>query len=155
MAARIAHYITLIQDRLPNGAIYRVRGSVDFMKDTLNCDDLYMSVPFLYRYSAYSQDTSYLDDAAKQILLYKEYLYMPDQQLMSHIYDFKTDWPTLIPWGHGNGWVLFSLTELLGALPERHEKREAMVAFYRELCAGYLRLQGVNWQRYFNQLYEG
>ncbi|MEC0229905.1 glycoside hydrolase family 88/105 protein [Paenibacillus alba] len=144
VAARIADYITRVQDRLPNGALYRVRGSVDFMKDTLWCDDLYMSVPFLYRYSAYSKDASYMDDAAKQILLYKDYLYMPNQQIMSHIYDFKTDRPTLIPWGRGNGWVLFSLAELLGALPEKHEKREALLAFYRQLCDGYLRLQGVN-----------
>ncbi|MBP1966723.1 glycoside hydrolase family 88/105 protein [Paenibacillus aceris] len=144
VAARIADYITHVQDRLPNGALYRVRGSVDFMKDTLWCDDLYMSIPFLYRYSAYAQDASYMDDAANQILLYKKYLYMPEQQIMSHIYDFKTNRPTLIPWGRGNGWVLFSLAELLGALPEKHEKREALLAFYRELCEGFLQLQGIN-----------
>ncbi|MDR6880708.1 glycoside hydrolase family 88 protein [Bacillus sp. 3255] len=142
VAARIAAYIARVQDRLPNGALYRVRGSVDFMKDTLWCDDLYMSVPFLYRYSAYAQDASYMEDAVKQILLYKEYLYMPDQQIMSHVYDFKSDRPTLVPWGRGNGWVLFSLAELLGALPQEHAHREALLVFYRELCEGYLRLQG-------------
>lgn len=143
VAARIADYITHVQDRLPNGALYRVRGSVDFMKDTLWCDDLYMSVPFLYRYSAYTQDASYMNDAAKQILLYKEYLYMPEQQIMSHVYDFKTERPTLVAWGRGNGWVLFSLAELLCSLPEEHEHREPLLAFYRELCQGYLRLQGI------------
>ncbi|TVY11003.1 glycoside hydrolase family 88/105 protein [Paenibacillus cremeus] len=144
VAARIADYITRVQDRLPNGALYRVRGSVDFMKDTLWCDDLYMSVPFLCRYSALTGDPSYINDAANQILLYKDYLYMPELQIMSHVYDFKTDRPTEMPWGRGNGWVLFSLAELLGAFPETHEHRETLLAFYRELCAGYLRLQGTN-----------
>ncbi|WP_248924243.1 glycoside hydrolase family 88/105 protein [Paenibacillus hamazuiensis] len=144
VAARIADYITRVQDRLESGALYRVRGSVDFMKDTLWCDDLYMSVPFLCRYSALTGDPAYINDAARQIVLYKQYLYMPDKQIMSHVYDFKTDRPTEMPWGRGNGWVLFSLAELLGALPEEHEHREALLAFYRELCEGYLRLQGAS-----------
>jgi unsaturated rhamnogalacturonyl hydrolase len=144
VAARIAEYITKVQDRLPNGALYRVRGSVDFMKDTLWCDDLYMSVPFLYRYAAFAQDKTYLDDAARQIVLYKELLYLPEQQILSHVYDLKTDRPTEVAWGRGNGWVLFSLAELLTVLPAEHEHREALLAFYRELCEGYLRLQGKN-----------
>ncbi|UJF34898.1 glycoside hydrolase family 88/105 protein [Paenibacillus hexagrammi] len=141
-AARIADYMAHVQDRLPSGALYRVRGSVDFMKDTLWCDDLYMSVPFLCRYSAFAQDDAYLNDAVRQILLYKEYLYMPEQQIMSHVYDFKSNRPTLVPWGRGNGWVLFSLAELLDALPAKHEQREQLLIFYRQLCEGYLRLQG-------------
>ncbi|WP_438444515.1 glycoside hydrolase family 88/105 protein [Gorillibacterium sp. sgz5001074] len=142
VAARIAEYISRIQDRRPDGALYRVRGSVDFMQDTLWCDDLYMSVPFLCRYTGLTGDPAYLDDAANQMLLYKKYLYMPEQQIMSHIYDFKTDRQTEVAWGRGNGWVLFSLAELLTVLPIGHGLREELLVFFRELCEGYLRLQG-------------
>jgi len=144
VAGRIAHYITQVQDRLADGALYRVRGSVDFMKDTLWCDDLYMSVPFMCRYYDLTQDKGILDDAAKQMLLYKKYLYMPELQIMSHVYDFKFNKQTEVPWGRGNGWVLFSLAELLLTLPEEHDRRGELLAFFCELCAGYLRLQGTN-----------
>lgn len=144
VASRIADYISRVQDRRSDGALYRVRGSVDFMKDTMWCDDLYMSIPFLCRYAALTGDPSYRDDAAKQILLYKDYLYMPELQIMSHIYDFKTDRQTEVAWGRGNGWVLFSLAELLTVLPEDHGQRPELLRFFGELCEGHLRLQGVN-----------
>jgi rhamnogalacturonyl hydrolase YesR len=69
---------------------------------------------------------------------------MPEQEIMSHVYDFKVNKPTEVPWGRGNGWVLFSLAELLNTMQEEHERRPALLAFYRELCAGYARLQGRN-----------
>ncbi|WP_426446825.1 glycoside hydrolase family 88/105 protein [Paenibacillus sp. S-38] len=141
-ADRIAHYISEVQDRRPDGALFRVHGSTDFMQDTMWCDDLYMSVPFLCRYAGLTGDTRYLDDAARQFLLYKKYMYMPDLQIMSHVYDFKFDKPNGIPWGRGNGWVLFSLTELLAVLPENHPQRSDLLEFFRELSAGYLKLQG-------------
>ncbi|MFC3340843.1 glycoside hydrolase family 105 protein [Paenibacillus abyssi] len=141
-ADRIADYISRIQDRLPDGALYRAHGSTDMMKDTMWCDDLYMSTPFLCRYYQLTGDRTYLDDAARQFLLYKKYLFMPEHGYMSHIYDFKFGKQTGIPWGRGNGWVLFSLTELLAVLPQEHELKEELLAFFRELCEGYLRLQG-------------
>lgn len=142
-AYRIARYISAKQDRLPDGALYRVRGSTDFMQHTMWCDDLYMSTPFLTRYYELTGDEAYLDDAAAQFLLYKKYLYMPDQAIMSHVYDFKFGKPNGVPWGRGNGWALFSLAELLEAMPETHARRAELLAFYRSLCAGYLALQGV------------
>ncbi|MFC0215637.1 glycoside hydrolase family 105 protein [Paenibacillus chartarius] len=141
-AERIADYIGNRQDRLPDGALYRVRGSVDFMANTMWCDDLYMSVPFLCRYYELTGDTATLDDAVRQILLYKQYLYMPGLQIMSHVYDLKNGKQTEVAWGRGNGWVLFSLAELLQTLPEEHEERPALLVFFRDLCEGYLRLQG-------------
>jgi rhamnogalacturonyl hydrolase YesR len=144
VADRIAHYISHVQDRQPDGALYRVRGTTDFMKDTVWCDDLYMSVPFLCRYFELTGDASYLDDAAKQFLLYRKRMFMPDRQIMHHVYDYKFDKPNGVPWGRGNGWVLFSLTELLAVMPQSHERYGEIVSFFRELCEGYLRLQDEN-----------
>ncbi|PZD94514.1 hypothetical protein DNH61_18795 [Paenibacillus sambharensis] len=140
-ADRIAGYISRRQDRLPDGALYRVRGSTDFMQHTMWCDDLYMSVPFLTRYAGLTGDPSYLDDAAKQFRLYRRYLFLPEQKIMSHVYDFKFGRATGVPWGRGNGWVLFSLAELLAAMPVEHQDRGWLEGFFRELCEGYLPLQ--------------
>ncbi|WJH34378.1 glycoside hydrolase family 88 protein [Paenibacillus sp. CC-CFT747] len=141
-AARIARYITEEQDRMPDGTLYRVRGTTDFMKDTVWCDDLYMSTPFLSKYSRLTGEASYLDDAAEQFLLYRSRLFMPDRQIMHHVYDAKFGKGNGVPWGRGNGWVLFSLTELLALMPQEHKRRQEILSFFRELCEGYLRLQG-------------
>ncbi|MEI7027113.1 glycoside hydrolase family 88/105 protein [Paenibacillus sp. y28] len=141
---RIASYIRHEQDRLADGALYRVRGSADFMERTMWCDDLYMSVPFLCRYYVRTGNEEALLDAARQFKLYKSYLFMPDQSIMHHVYDFKFNKPNTVPWGRGNGWVLFSLTELLTVMPQKHELRGELLQFYRELCGGYLALQGGN-----------
>ncbi|QAY65054.1 glycoside hydrolase family 88/105 protein [Paenibacillus protaetiae] len=143
-AAHIALYISRKQDRLEDGALYRVRGTTDFMADTMWCDDLYMSTPFLCKYYERTGETAYLDDAAQQFLLYRKRLFMPEHQIMHHVYDLKFGKPNGVAWGRGNGWVLFSLTELLAVMPHTHRLYPPILAFFRELCEGYLRLQGAN-----------
>ncbi|WP_315796436.1 glycoside hydrolase family 88/105 protein [Paenibacillus sp. BIC5C1] len=152
-ADRIAGYITDEQERLDDGAFYRVRGSGEMRQETMWCDDLYMSTPFLMRYGQLTGDTSYWDDAINQFLMFRKYLYIPEQQIMSHVYDFVRGRATGIPWGRGNGWVLFSLTELLSILPSDHVKRPELLNFYRDLCQGYLALQGENglWHQVLNR----
>jgi rhamnogalacturonyl hydrolase YesR len=48
---------------------------------------------------------------------------------------------TRVPWGRGNGWVIFSLSELLAVLPGNHDLRPAVLGMFREVCEGYLALQ--------------
>jgi unsaturated rhamnogalacturonyl hydrolase len=144
VADDIADYIANKQDRLPNQALYRRFGSVEFMKDTVWCDDLYMSTPFLCRYYEETGDSVYLDDAVNQFLRYRELLFIPEINIMSHVYDFKFNTATGVPWGRGNGWVLFSLSELLAVLPQNHSQRDELLSFFGELSKGYLALQGKN-----------
>ncbi|WP_426451777.1 glycoside hydrolase family 88/105 protein [Paenibacillus sp. S-38] len=143
-ADRIAEYITREQDRLPNGMLYRRRGHSQLMHGTVWCDDLYMSTPFLCRYYELTGDEAYLTDAANQFLRYKELLFMPERRIMHHVYNLRFGKPNTVPWGRGNGWVLFSLTELLETMPEGHAKRGEILSFYRELCSGYAALQDEN-----------
>ena len=144
VAGDIAHYISKVQHRLSDQTLYRKFGSVQLMMDTIWCDDLYMSTPFLCRYYKKTGDRRYIDDAANQFLLFKKYLFISEKQMMSHVYDFKFNSATEVPWGRGNGWVIFSLAELLEMLPEDHEHKEQLLSFYCELAAGYKKLQGVN-----------
>lgn len=141
IADRIAEYMTHSQARRPDGAFYRI-GPAGFPDATLWADDLYMSVPFLCRYSKWSGSAAYLDDAVNQFIQFKKYLYQPDQKILSHVYDFKFLTSTGMAWGRGNGWVFFSLTELLEVLPENHKDRAFLISYYRDLADGYMKLQG-------------
>jgi rhamnogalacturonyl hydrolase YesR len=140
----IARYIMEEQDRMPDGALYRKAGVSISMRNTMWCDDMYMSVPFLCRYAELSGNPAYVDEAARQLLLYKNYLYMPDRQIMSHVFNVSENRQSGTAWGRGNGWVFFSLAVLLSVLPQDHRDYPAVLAFYRELAEGYLRLQGAH-----------
>ncbi|OPH56312.1 glycosyl hydrolase [Paenibacillus ferrarius] len=140
IAERIADFILHRLERKEDGAFYRICKD-EYSENTMWADDLYMSTPFLCRYAGITGSSEALDEAAKQFLLFRKYLYMPDQQIMSHVFDFKYQKPTGIPWGRGNGWTLFSLTEVLEVLPSEHLNRAALVEFFNELCEGYVELQ--------------
>lgn len=141
IADLVGDYISNKQDRFDDGAFQRHRLMHAFHNDTMWADDLYMSVPFLCRYYQLTGDRRYIDDAANQFFGFKKRLYMPEQKLMSHVYDIRREMATGVPWGRGNGWPLFSLSELLEVLPENHEKRDDLIAFFRELCEGIVALQ--------------
>lgn len=141
VADYVAHYISSKQARLEDGTFFRKHMMHAFHEDTMWADDLYMSIPFLVRYYQLTGDERYIDDCARQVLGFKKWLYMPEQHIMAHVYDFKAGAHTGVPWGRGNGWTAFSIAELLEVLPEGHALRGEVLAFFRELCAGYLRLQ--------------
>ena len=141
VADYVGDYIYNHQSRLEDGTFFRKEMMHHFHNMTMWADDLYMSVPFLVRYSQFTGDQKYLDDAANQFFGFKKRLFMPEEKIMSHVYDFKYDSKTNVPWGRGNGWVVFSMTELLEILPEDHPKRNDLIEFLNTLCEGYLALQ--------------
>jgi len=141
IADYIADFIKSKLDRLPDGAFYRINSEMLLMNQTLWADDLYMSVPSLCRYYKLTGRREFIDDAARQLILYHKYLYRPDKKIMSHVYDVKHRKATEVSWGRGNGWVAFSYSELLAFLPEDHELREQLLENFNKLCEGYLALQ--------------
>ncbi len=133
----ISDYIEACQPRLEGGAFYRKNQLHSFHNETVWLDDLYMSVPFLCRRYRITGENKYLADAANQFRQYKKLLYMEDRRLMSHVYDLRHGLRNGIPWGRGNGWTVFSLSELLMAMPKDWPERNEMDGFFKELCAGY------------------
>ena len=151
LAAVIADYIENKQERKEDGSFYR--GNVGFYyENTMWADDLYMSTPFLARYYKITGMQTYLDDAAKQFLNFKKYLFMEEIKLMSHVYDFKHDIPNRIPWGRGNGWPLFSLSELLERMPLNHANRDEILRFFCEYTEGIISVQSESglWRQVLN-----
>ena len=141
VADYVGDYIYNHQSRLEDGTFFRKEMMHHFHNMTMWADDLYMSVPFLVRYSQFTGDQKYLDDAANQFFGFKKRLFMPEEKIMSHVYDFKYYSKTNFPFVLGNGWVVFSMTELLEVLPEDHPKRNDLIEFLNTLCEGYLALQ--------------
>ena len=141
VADYVADFITNKQDRLPDGTFCRRKMMHIFHQNTMWADDLYMSVPFLCRYYELTGDRKYLDDAARQFEGFKKRLFIPSLKIMSHIYDLGRDKATQVPWGRGNGWTIFSLSELLAVLPTDHPKRAMLLDFFRDFCQGILPLQ--------------
>lgn len=150
VADDIAQYLRSGVTRTPEGAFFR-----DESSDVCDmwADDLYMSVPFLVRYAALSGDTSFLDDAARQFLIYKDYLYMKDAALFSHVYDFRRGAMSRVPWGRGNGWALFSLSELMMRLPENHALYTELAALYKDFAGGVMACQDKSgmWHQVLNE----
>lgn len=141
VADYVGDYISNHQSRLEDGCFFRKEQMHHFHNMTMWADDLYMSVPFLSRYYEFTGDIKYADDAANQFFGFKERLFIPEKNIMSHVYDFKYDTKTNVPWGRGNGWVVFSMTELLAVLPDDHPKKAGLIEMLNTLCEGYLALQ--------------
>ena len=132
----VSDYILNRQERLSDGIMYREKyGTISEL--TIWADDTYMSLPFLCRMYEYTGDEKYLNEITTQILLFAEYLYMPEKKLMSHIYSVKYEKKTGLHWGRGNGWVLFTLTEILRVLPKEHEKYNEILSLFNNLSDGF------------------
>lgn len=138
---RIADYILHTQERREDGAFYR-RQLGTFNENTLWADDLYMSTPFLMRWWHHGGQQECLEECVSQFLLFRSYLYHPHNRLMSHVYNFNCGAPTGVHWGRGNGWVMFSLSELLEYLPKEHPKREELLGFFNDFALGLVERQG-------------
>ncbi|MBQ8816753.1 MAG: glycoside hydrolase family 88 protein [Lachnospiraceae bacterium] len=91
--------------RFEDGTYYRL--------DTMWADDLYMSCPFLVRMGRLTGDKTWFEKAAKQLAGFKKRLYMEDEHLFSHIFFPHTGLANRVPWGRGNGWVMWTLSEFL------------------------------------------
>lgn len=152
IAERIADFIRNGLERREDGAFYRICAG-EYSERSMWADDLYMSTPFMLRYYELTGDRALLDDAMRQFTLYRTYLYMPEQRLMSHVYDFKYGTATRIPWGRGNGWTVFSLSEVLELAPQDHPLRGELLAMFNELCAGYAEVQAESglWRQVLNE----
>ena len=95
---KIADYIANRQIRKEDGAF--CRGD-----ETIWVDDLYMGNQFLAKYYNLTGKRSYIDDAARQFLLYKSICICLNTGLCP-IYDLKYNTPTFAP-GAGKRMALF------------------------------------------------
>lgn len=109
--------------------------------ETMWADDTFMSCPFLVRMGNITGEKKYYDDCLTQVRGFKKRLYMQDKHVFSHIYFTGDRQANRIPWGRGNGWVLFTLSELLQWLPGDYSGRKEIEELFAEFADGLKELQ--------------
>jgi unsaturated rhamnogalacturonyl hydrolase len=141
--ARIADWIVHRQDRLPDGLLWRSHsdgGAKAWKPGTVWMDDLYMACPFLVRWSRYTGDNRYLDDAAHQIIEMAALLQDADG-VWFHAYFVNEQKHSPFKWGRANGWGVVASVEVLSAMPENDPLRPKLLDILRRQLAGIKRLQ--------------
>lgn len=141
IADRIREFIVHKLPKLEDGTFYRPSAG-SHGTATIWADDLYMSTPFLRCLYDITGDIEVLKLAAGQFLKFSSYLFMPEAGVFSHVYDLSRKCATGIPWGRGNGWVLFSLAYFLDGLTEEAENYNDLMKLFLTLSHSYRKLQG-------------
>lgn len=143
VAERIADWIAEKQDRLPDGTFWRPNAADDTHQwpvGTVWADDLYMSCPFLVRWSAYTHNGKFLTDAAHQILGMSARLQDRDG-LWFHAYNVPRHEHAPFKWGRANGWAMVATAEVLSAMSVDHPDRPRLLEVFRRHVNGALQVQ--------------
>lgn len=97
-------------------------------------DDVWMVGSLQAQAYRSTQDTLYLDRAARMTDTYLERLQQPNG-----LFHHGPEAPFF--WGRGNGWVAAGLAELLSELPEGHPRHASILAGYRRMMDALLLYQ--------------
>lgn len=130
---RWVDYISHQQFRLDDGLLARHRPQVA----SVWADDCYMSIPALAQAGQF-------DDAAKQMLGFRDHLYQPATGLFTHGQNLNQPLNPIFYWARANGWATMSLVELLDVLPQNHPARPALLKLLQEHLRALISLQGTN-----------
>jgi len=134
---RFAKFVREEECRLEDGTLARPIPR----EYTVWSDDLYMSVPFMARYAALTDDTEMMDDAVFQLLRYFDILFDEEKGLYFHCYFTELETCGVAHWGRANGWVIVATVELLTLLPEDHPHRDQLIANLEKHIQGLARHQ--------------
>lgn len=120
---------------------------------TMWADDFYMSMPFLAKLYKEMGDETALQDIHCQIRGFKERLYMPEEKIFSHIYFLEKGEKNRVPWGRGNGWIAFGLSEALMNIPKESDAYKEGVNLIREFAEGLVNVQDESgmWHQVLNR----
>lgn len=134
---RYVDYVMKKQFRLADGTFARNRP----YRNSVWLDDMFMGIPCLAWYGKANGATAYLNEAARQILLFKERMWVANKQLFRHGWVESMQPHPAFFWGRANGWALLSMCEVLDALPDSHPLRAEIAALFGEHVAGLAALQ--------------
>ncbi len=134
-------YMLNEQLRLPDGTLARETP----FKYTLWVDDMFMGIPFLLNMSSYAKTEKekqlFLNDAAKQIILFYNRLYDPAVNLYRHAWYSEHPETKLPYWSRGNGWGIWAASEALLYLPKTHPLYKEILSIYRSHICGIVKCQ--------------
>lgn len=130
-------YIMNKEYRLADGIFARNRPQ----HNTVWLDDMYMSIPAIAKMGKYSGDLKYFDEAVKQIMLFKQRMWLPEKKLFRHGWVESMNPHPAFHWARANGWAILTLTEVLDVLPENYKGRPEIMQLYQDHIEGIAALQ--------------
>ena len=134
---RYIDYIMNKEYRLADGIFGRNRPC----HNTVWLDDMYMAIPAIAYMGKYTGDTKYYDEAVKQILLFKQRMWLPEKKLFRHGWVEDMQPHPAFHWARANGWAILTLCDVLDALPENYKGRNEILKLYQEHVQGLVALQ--------------
>ncbi len=129
---RFIDYISTKQQRLSDGTLARSRPQ----PDSLWLDDLYMSVPALAEMGRLTGESSYFDDAVKQMRQFSQRMFNRNKGLYMHGWVQGMEIHPEFHWARANGWAILAASDLLDVLPENHPARPQMLELLRAHLKG-------------------
>jgi rhamnogalacturonyl hydrolase YesR len=100
-------------------------------------DDMYMVGSLQVQAYKSTNNTVYLDRAARTLKVYCDRLQKPNG-----LFHHRSDAPFY--WGRGNGWAAAAMTEVLLVLPEDHEYFKDILHAYRRMMEALMNMQGAD-----------
>jgi unsaturated rhamnogalacturonyl hydrolase len=105
-------------------------------------DGLYMAEPFYAEYALRRNDTTAMNDVARQFLLIARHLRDPKTGLYYHAWDsaHQQPWADSVTglsrnfWGRAVGWYLMALVDVLDYLPKAHRDRPELIRITQRLA---------------------
>lgn len=137
------HFIMHEEYRLDNGLLARLRPN----KNSVWLDDMYMGVPAIAYMAKLIEDQDsrkarkYYDEAARQIELFKDILWVPEKKLFRHGWIKEMEEHPSFHWGRANGWALVAICDVLDVLPENHPERNEIMELFKTHLKGLVALQ--------------
>lgn len=123
------NYIMYHQYRLLDGTFARKRPQLN----TVWLDDMFMGIPPLAWYARIASDNqqNYVTEAARQVLQFKEKMWVPEKGLFRHGWvEGMQEHPSFF-WGRANGWALLAMCEVLDILPDNYPQRSEIMKTLR------------------------
>ena len=133
-----ADYIMNKEFRLEDGTLARNRPQ----RNTVWLDDMFMGIPALAWYGKLTGDKKYYDEAVRQIMLFKDKMWVPEKKLFRHGWVQEMIEHPSFHWGRANGWAILTMCDVLDALPEDYPGRAAVLDLFRSHASGLAALQG-------------
>lgn len=125
------------EHRLADGTLARNRPD----KNSVWLDDMYMGIPALAYYGAYSGDKTYSREASTQIMLFKSRMWVPESKLFRHGWIEAMQYHPAFFWGRANGWAVLTMCDVLDVLPADDPDRAAIVDLLKQHIEGLAKLQ--------------
>lgn len=136
----IDNYMDFIMNkeyRLADGIFGRMRPH----KNSVWLDDMFMAIPAIVNMGKLTGDSKYYDEAVRQILLFKQRMWVPEKKLFRHGWvEGMVDHPAFY-WGRANGWAILTMSEVLDVLPANYPGRDKILELFREHVRGLAALQ--------------